>query len=205
MQGPTSTPPKVEIIKVHASGVGGKPKNVKCCRSNYFPIRHHATQLSSGISWELSIQRQHICEINVIKYFSLRSPAQKTLDRKQFFYWKNGMKFRKIWKIYSMINVLVNFSHNKHENININTCIFNQTYFSSVAPVNLRSLSDWKSITEFRQNMRHLHSLKRCNLNTQKHESEQKIIKCWIINAIWIHVWFINAVFTLFEFAALDE
>lgn len=70
------------------------------------------------------------------------------------------MKFRKIWKIYSMINVLVNFSHNKHENININTCIFNQTYFSSVAPVNLRSLSDWKSITEFRQNMRHLHSEK---------------------------------------------
>lgn len=47
--------------------------------------------------------------------------------------------------------------------------------------------------------------LKRCNLNTQKHEAEQKIIKCWIINAIWIHVWFINAVFTLFEFAALDE
>lgn len=95
MQGPTSTPPKVEIIKVPASGVVGKPRNVKCCRSNYFPIRHHATQLSSGISCELSIQQQHICEINVIKYFSLRSPAQKTLDRKQFFLLKKWNEISK--------------------------------------------------------------------------------------------------------------
>lgn len=37
-------------------------------------------------------------------------------------------------------------------------------------------------------------SYPRCNLKT-KAESSTEIIKSWIINAIWIHVWFINAIF----------